>query len=361
MGKPTPHISTTRNGITENRHFLHAAIVTKTGTLLSRVGDPTRQTLARSTIKPAQALAILSTGALEQFSLDEADLALICASHNSEERHLTRARNMLAKVSAQESDLRCGGHDALNADVNREWIRSGYVPTAICNNCSGKHVGMIGGARALGVGIGGYHLPSHAMQGRFREVVADLGGFEGLDGGGTLLWGVDGCNLPAPALPLVSLGRIYARFAAAVDAVESGGGDLSERERGMARIFRAMTRYPELVGGEGRFCTALMQVFGGMLIGKVGADGCYGVGIRASEHTRRIGADGAIGIAVKIEDGNREILYSAVVEILEQLDIGTPEMRRELAEFHLPGIVNTAGVVTGSYTHRFVVAPAKLV
>jgi L-asparaginase II len=161
------------------------------------------------------------------------------------------------------------------------------------------------------------------------------------------------------------LGRIYAGFAAAADVVEGGDGDgdgggggglVSGRERDMGRIFQAMTRYPELVGGEGRFCTALMRVYQGMLIGKVGADGCYGVGIRASEDTRRLGADGAIGIAVKIEDGNREVLYSAVVEILAQLDIGTPEMRRELAKFHRPNIVNTAGVVTGSYTHRFLLA-----
>ena len=71
-----------------------------------------------------------------------------------------------------------------------------------------------------------------------------------------------------------------------------------------------------------------MRAFQGSLIGKIGADGCYGIGIRASERTKQLGTDGAIGIAVKIEDGNISILYSAVAEILEQLQLGEPDMRR---------------------------------
>lgn len=351
MGKPKDHIRTDRNGIPENRHQVHAAIVSTTGTLLYSVGDPYRVTLARSAAKPAQALAILSTGALEQYNFDEADLALICGSHNSEERHLARARSMLQKASVEEKDLRCGGHAALSETVNREWIKRDYTPTAITNNCSGKHAGMLGGARALGAEIGDYHLPSSSIQRRVREVVEELAGLK--TGAGGVVWGVDGCNLPAPAFPLRNMGRIYAAFAEAAGVVDARGEGVTGKERDMARIFRAMTRYPELVGGAGRFCTVLMLVFRGLLIGKIGADGCYGIGIRASEYTRRLGADSAVGIAVKIEDGNKEILYSAVVEILEQLDIGSPDMRRELAAFHHPKIVNTAGVVTGSTSHRF--------
>lgn len=75
----------------------------------------------------------------------------------------------------------------------------------------------------------------------------------------------------------------------------------------MSRIFHAMTRYPELVAGDERFCIVLMQAFQGAFIGK-------------------LGADGAMGISVKIEDGNVDILHPAVVKILEQLAIGTAEM-----------------------------------
>lgn len=103
-------VATYRGGIVENRHAVHAAIVDATGKLLYTVGDSSRMTLARSAAKPAQALAIIETGAFDQFDFDEPDLALMCASNSSEERHIARARQMLSKAGVSESDLRCGGH-----------------------------------------------------------------------------------------------------------------------------------------------------------------------------------------------------------------------------------------------------------
>ncbi|PLB36839.1 asparaginase [Aspergillus candidus] len=353
MAKTQDHVFTDRGGVIENRHLVHAAIVDAQGKLLYSVGDPSRITLVRSAAKPAQALAVLETGAPKQFGFDDADLALMCASHNGEARHISRAFAMLAKVDAREQDLRCGGHAALSASVNRAWIKSDYTPTEICNNCSGKHVGMLGGSKAIGAAIADYHLPTHPIQLRVKRVVEDLCGLEA----DSCQWGIDGCNLPAPAFPLHYLGKMYAALSAAADSM-AVDCSASARERGLSRIYHAMTQYPELVGGEGRFCTALMQAFGGSLVGKVGADGCYGIGIRASEATDRVGAAGAIGIAVKIEDGNLEILYAAVMEILEQLQIGTRDARGRLADFHRPVITNSAGVVTGHTSHEVIVRPA---
>ncbi|KAL2825297.1 L-asparaginase II [Aspergillus cavernicola] len=342
------YIVTDRCGIVESRHAVHAAVTDATGKLLFAVGDPIRMTLARSAAKPAQALAILESGAFEQFDFDDADLALMCASHNSEERHIARARAMLEKIGAGEGDIRCGGHAALSEEVNREWIKRDYTPTAVCNNCSGKHAGMLAGSMAIGAGFAGYHLPDCPMQERVRRVVGELSGLDAK----MMRWGVDGCNLPALALPLQFMGKIYAVVAAAADAVERSHG-LSSRTYALSRIYNAMTQYPEMVGGEGRFCTVLMQAFQGALIGKVGADGCYGLAIRASDQTRKLGAVGAVGIAVKIEDGNLGVLYSAVVDILERLQLGTPDMRQKLTIFHHPDILNTDGVVTGGFSHRF--------
>lgn len=342
-----------RGGIVENRHEVHAAVTDANGKLLYAVGDPSRMTLARSAAKPAQALAILESGGFYQFGFEDADLALMCASHNSEDRHVTRTLAMLAKVDAEEGDLRCGGHPALSNSVNRAWTKRDYTPTAVCSNCSGKHVGMLAGARAIGAELTDYHLPTHPIQLRVKRVVGELCGLDT----GTPEWAIDGCNLPAPAFPLHYLAKIYAIFAAGADGFENDA-TRSERTKALGHIFQAMVQHPEMVAGEGRFCTRLMQVFQGALIGKLGADGCYGIGIRESEETRRLGVKGAIGFSVKIEDGNIGILYSAVVEILRQLQIGTPEMFQELADFHHPKIVNTVGVVTGHTSHDFAVRPA---
>lgn len=342
------YVVTDRAGVIENRHGVHAAIVDTNGRLIYSVGDPSRITLARSAAKPAQALAIVETGALEKFNLDEADLALICASHSSEERHISRAQNILHKIGAHEEDLQCGGHVPVSNEVNRAWIKADFVPTAICSNCSGKHAGMIAGTMALGADVQTYHLPTNPMQVRVREAVNQVCGL----GEGGAKWGLDGCNLPAPAFPLHCLARMYAVFAAgASEDIATNSTDLSVRSLG--RIFNAMSCHPELVAGDERFCTILMTAFEGLLIGKLGADGCYGIGVKASEQTKKLGSNGGLGIAVKIEDGSIDILYSAVSEILEQLEIGEPRMRQALAQFRTQEIKNTVGAVTGHVSPQF--------
>jgi L-asparaginase II len=348
----TDYVVTTRGGVVENRHGVHAAIVDTSGHLLYTVGDPSRLTLARSAAKPAQALAIVETGALEKFHLDDADLALICASHSSEERHIARAHNILNRIGAREEDLQCGGHIPLSKAVNRAWIKADFNPTAICSNCSGKHAGMIAGTKALGADVQTYHLPTHPMQVKVRETVDQVCGLDEDES----KWGLDGCNLPAPAFPLHCLSRMYAGFAAAADELESSSSTDS-RTQALSRVFNAMSRNSEFVAGDDRFCTVLMTTFEGLLIGKLGADGCYGMGVRASEQTKKLGFNGALGIAVKIEDGNIDILYSAVAEILEQLGIGEPRMRLALARFRTREIKNTVGVVTGHILAQFKVRP----
>ena len=341
-------VVTDRGGIVENRHRIHAAVVDTKGRLLYALGNPERMTLARSAAKPAQALAILETEGFAGYGFDDADIALMCASHSSEERHIARTRAMLSKIKAEEADLRCGGHPSLSETVNRAWIRQDFAPTAVCSNCSGKHVGMLAGARAIGAGMEDYHLPDHPMQGRVKRTVAELCDLDVRD----VEWGIDGCNLPTPAFPLDRLARIYAKLASAAER-DKAREDFPARDAALARIFRAMARYPEMVAGEGRYCTVLMRAFDGALIGKLGADASYAIGVRASDETRRLGADGALGISVKIEDGNLEILYAVVTEILERLGIASADIRSQLAPFHHPQRVNTMGVTTGGVSFPF--------
>ncbi|MFL9874035.1 asparaginase [Paraburkholderia megapolitana] len=327
-----------RGDAVENTHVAHVAVTDAAGRLLYSFGDPARVTLARSAAKPAQALAVVETGALERYGFDAADLALMCASHSSEDRHIERAQQMLAKAHASETDLRCGGHPPLSDDVYRAWIKRDFEPGAVCSNCSGKHVGMLAAAQALGVSMVDYHLPAHPLQVRVRHTMAELCDLPDT----AVQWSIDGCNLPTPAFPLDRLARLYAKLADATDRTERDA-----RTAALARIYRAMTTYPELVAGEGRFCTLLMQSFGGALVGKVGAEASYAVGVRASAQTARHGASGALGIAVKVEDGNKTVLYALVAELLAQLDIGTPGQRAALETFRAPPLRNTMDVETG--------------
>lgn len=337
------HVVSERGGIVENTHRVHAAVVDADGTLLYSVGDPSRVTLIRSAAKPAQALAILETGCFEKYGFDEADLALVCSSHSSEERHIKRAQAMLKKTGATEEDLCCGGHHALSDAVNRSWIKNDFEPTAICNNCSGKHAGMIAGALTIGAKKAGYELLDHPMQVRVKQVVDDLCLPQ------STFWALDGCHLPAPAVPLKNAALLFARLANAAGHSDRKEQD-SPRDTHLSRIFHAMSSHPEMVGGEGRFCTVLAEAFEGTLVGKLGADGCYGVAIRPHEGDLNARA---LGIAVKIEDGNIDVLYEAVVEILEQLRIGSDDTRRKLSTFYQCKRLNTAGAVVGRVHSAF--------
>jgi L-asparaginase II len=331
-----------RGASIENTHRAHVAVVDANGRLLASFGDPSRMTLARSAAKPAQALAVLETGALERFGFDEADLALMCASHSSEPHHIERTRQMLAKAHASEADLRCGGHPPLSDAVYIDWLKRDFKPGGVCSNCSGKHAGMLAGAQSIGASMAGYEQPDHPLQVLVKHTVADVCDLPDDE----VQWATDGCNLPTPAFPLDRLARLFAKLAAAEDDVSSNLLSVPSRTTALARIYRAMTTYPECVAGEGRFCTQLMRAFDGALVGKVGADGSYAIGVRASEQTKSAGAPGALGIAAKIEDGNVSVLYAVVAEVLALLDIGTPEQRAKLMSFHAPKMLNTMGIET---------------
>ncbi|KAK1727771.1 L-asparaginase II [Colletotrichum acutatum] len=331
-----------RGGIIENVHRIHAAVTDACGSLLYAVGDPSRLTLARSAANPAQILALLEIEGFEQFAFDDMEIALMCSSHSSEERHVQSGVTMLAKIAAKEQDLRCGGHPSMSESVNNEWIRRGFTPGALCNNCSAKHMGMLAGAKALGQDEE-YHLPDHQVQIRVRHAFEELTGL----GADEIKWGIDGSRPP-----LRDISYLYALLAHAADA-EAQGPTTDLRTRHLARIYHSMWRFPGMVAGDARFCTELMLKHGGNLVGKLGANGCYGVAIRDSEETRHLGANSGLGISVKGENGNEEILYAVVMEILEQLGIGSAESRAGMEAFHHIERVNTAGVITGKVSFSF--------
>jgi L-asparaginase II len=334
-----------RDGVTENIHRVHAAVTDATGKLLYAVGNPQRLTLLRSSAKPFQTLAVLETPGFEKYGFDEADVALMCASHSSEDRHIMRATQMLGKVQgAQESDLRCGGHPAVSPNVNRDWIRRGFTPSPLCSNCSGKHVAMLAAALALSNGKSkDYHRDTDPLQQRVRRIFEDLSGLPPSE----IQYGTDGCNAPAPALRLQNFAHIWAIFADAASRPLQGDSSASPRSKHLGRIYSAMSRYPEMVAGEGRFCTELAQAYQGALVGKIGADACYGIAVPESDLTRRLGATGGLALAVKLDDGNIEIMQACVMEILEQLGIVGPQTKEKLDHFHHLKLFNTAGVFTG--------------
>src|SRR5574341_2677997 len=77
-------VEAVRGGIVESVHRVSVAAVDDDGRLVARSGDPDFVTFLRSAAKPFQALPLVEDGAAERFGVGEEELALACASQNSE-------------------------------------------------------------------------------------------------------------------------------------------------------------------------------------------------------------------------------------------------------------------------------------
>ncbi|MFN3495537.1 MAG: asparaginase, partial [Hydrogenophaga sp.] len=98
-----------RGGYPENIHHGSLAVVNAQGQLLASVGDVHSSLFTRSSLKPFQAMPLIARAA-DRLNLDDADVALLCASHSGEPMHVERAASLLARIGASKSSLACGTH-----------------------------------------------------------------------------------------------------------------------------------------------------------------------------------------------------------------------------------------------------------
>ena len=110
MSKGLVVIEVTRGPVVESRHEGIAAVVKPDGTVVASWGDIDAPILPRSANKPIQAMAFVESGAVERFGLGNEHIALACASHSGEKRHVETVRAWLKKVGLGEDDLECGTH-----------------------------------------------------------------------------------------------------------------------------------------------------------------------------------------------------------------------------------------------------------
>ena len=99
-----------RGGILESAHRGALAIVDADGAVHAGIGDIERPIFPRSAIKVLQALPLVASGAAERWQLSDEELALACASHGGEPRHVQTAAAMLAKAGVDAQALECGTH-----------------------------------------------------------------------------------------------------------------------------------------------------------------------------------------------------------------------------------------------------------
>ncbi len=313
--------------------FGAAAAATPEGRLVARVGDPELAAYLRSAAKPVQALPLVAGGGVERFDLADEDLALACGSHAGRPEQVERVRDLLERGGFGPADLACGAHPPLDEESARRLVAAGEAPSALHNNCSGNHAGMLLSCRLADLAPAGYLEPAHPANVRVTALLARLAGLGPGAGEGALELGIDGCGLPAYRMPLAAAARVYAAL-----ADPAAAGLAADEAAAASRVVRAMAAAPALVAGPGRFTTRLIEATGGRVVGKEGASGYYAVIVRGPA---------ALGLALKIAHGDCECRDAVVLELLRQLGVLSAAELEELSRFHRREIRNHAGRPVG--------------
>ena len=321
-----------RGSITESIHRVHLAVVNALGTLLHQAGDPQLLTFARSTAKLIQALPVIESGAADHFGLTDAEIALCCASHNGEAEHVSTAR--VSWASSVTIMSTCSAvHMILTMQPTANAMRSEESsPSTLHNNCSGKHSGMLALSAHLGASPDTYMSIQHPVQQLMLDAVCAMTGVQKPQ----MHLGIDGCGVPVFGMTIDQLALAFARLGRPDELPQA-------RANACQRIVAAVRKYPQFLAGSDRFDTRLIEVTGGRIIGKMGAEGIFAITI----------PEQGLGFVLKIEDGNVRALYPAVVEALKQLSLLSESEISELSSYHTPTIHNWQGTEVGIIRPEF--------
>jgi L-asparaginase II len=336
-----PVVEITRGGVVESVHNGVIAVTDSSGALYAWWGDVRTPTYLRSSAKPFQALPLIESGAAQHFGLSDRQIAVVCASHSGTDEHVQVVASIQDKAELTEEALGCGTHPPFHRQTARRLEQEGLQPTPLRHNCSGKHTGMLVLARFLGESMIDYLETDHPVQQMILGTFAEMCLFSL----GEVVIGIDGCSAPNFAVPLQAAATAYARL------VDSSGLE-SKRKAACQRVVAAMTSHPDMVGGPERFDTRLMEVTGGRLVSKGGAEGYQGIGILPKVLDPN---SPALGVAIKIADGDRGQRARAVVtlSVLDALGALKSEEKKALADYGPKALTNhrdlTVGLIRPSF------------
>ncbi|HKR64209.1 MAG TPA: asparaginase, partial [Thermoanaerobaculia bacterium] len=208
LARVTILTSVYRGAHVESVHRGSIAVVDSHGRLVAFIGDPATRTCLRSAAKPFQAIPLLEYGGLEEFELTGEEIALTCASHGGEPVHVATAAALLRKGELDEEDLLCAAHEPYDDKSAADLRASGEAPSALHNNCSGKHAGMLLATQVMDVPSARYIDAEHPLQVLMRATLADFADVEPEE----IPIAVDGCGVPAFFLSLYRTAFAYARL-----------------------------------------------------------------------------------------------------------------------------------------------------
>ncbi len=298
---------TLRGSAVDNVYRGSVAVADLNGQIHFALGDPDYRAFIRSAAKPLQALVLVELGGRDAFGLNDAELAIICASHNGGDLQVRTVRSILEKIGVDEAALHTG--------------------SGIKDNCSGKHAGMLALARLKDYNIEGYYECDHPIQTLILERVSEMCGLQL----GEIDVATDGCGVPIFAMPLRNMAQGYARMSKFNQPSSSSAQSLQ-------RISNAMQDYPELVGG-----LDFRSICNKKIVAKSGASGCYCAVFLQS----------GLGFAMKVAGGTSEAIHSVFFEVAQRLELIDRVEFERFIKAYPPVVKNRHGHNVGSVRIAF--------
>jgi len=278
----------TRGELVESLHLGHLIALNADGSTYLFKGSPELPIYPRGAVKSLQAAAMLKAG----LKVEANELAIICASHSGSQKHIDLVTKMLTSRDISISQLKNVADKPLGEKEKFTWGEKSV--SQLAQNCSGKHAGMLITCQQNGWDMNSYLDLDHPLQ------VAIKNEIEALASEQVSAVSVDGCGAPLFAISLAGLARAISNLVKSKDDIYQ-------------QIVSACTKYPELVAGEGRLTTRLMQSVPGLFM----KEGAEGVEVCAL-------SDGRV-IAIKIIDGSWRPVALIIMEIFKRWGVEMPD------------------------------------
>ena len=295
----SPRLLVVRRGQEEESfHRGRAVVTTAAGEKVLTLGAVDAPVFPRSSIKPIQAIPLVTSGAADKYGFSGAEIALACGSHGGSPLHVATAKSILKKIGSSHDALECGVHWPLDSGESRALAARGEKPTTLHNNCSGKHCGFLAVGAVRGLDTVGYTDASHPIMREVTNAISLMTGAELVESQAC----VDGCAIPTFSMPLVSVAAGFARLG-------TGDGLSPSLACSAERIRSAIVQNPIMLSGEGRVDTCITAECHGEVFVKSGAEGVMAASIPALGY----------GLAVKIDDGAQRAATAVMANLLLQV------------------------------------------
>lgn len=315
-----------RDSVLESFHRGVVCVVNNKGETIFSLGDIHQVCYPRSAMKLLQVIPFIVDGGIGKFGITLEEIAVMCGSHNGEAEHLRGVHSILQKIGLDREALNCGPqYPSSKRDANA-LIKADQKPHPIHNNCSGKHAGMLAACVLNGWTVDDYINPEHPLQQRILEICSIMYEYPKEK----MVTALDGCSAPIFSVPVYNQAVGFKNLAAN-DHLDK------EIQHACKIIVEAVSNYPFMVAGTGRYCTDMMNITAPKIIGKTGAEGIFCMTFTEQQ----------LGVCIKIDDGKMLPQYNVAETLVEKSGLFTSEQLSPLSGYRENTLTNFNKFPTG--------------